>query len=290
MKIGIITDSLRLPLYESIKTASQLGVNGIQMYAVEGDLAPWNITKSKRKLLFDYIQDLGLEVSALCGDFGGHGFQCAAENTEKIEKSKQVLCLAKDLGSNVVTTHIGIIPHDDNEVLDAMMNACQQLETIAKEHDGYFAIETGCETPEALKKFLINANLKRVCVNYDPANLVMVTNSDPVAGVNTLKDYIVHTHAKDGIFKKAVDPRLVYGYPGFKSMSHEDISKAVTRGEFFAEVPLGEGSVDFDKYVKALKAINYTGYLTIEREVNQNPIQDITLAVNFLKKILNANL
>jgi hypothetical protein len=29
--------------------------------------------------------------------------------------------------------------------------------------------------------------------------MVMVTGDDPVHGVHLLKDYIVHTHAKDGI-------------------------------------------------------------------------------------------
>jgi sugar phosphate isomerase/epimerase len=38
-----------------------------------------------------------------------------------------------------------------------------------------------------------------VAVNLDPANFVMVTGDDPVQAVYTLKDYIVHTHAKDGV-------------------------------------------------------------------------------------------
>ena len=38
-----------------------------------------------------------------------------------------------------------------------------------------------------------------VAVNMDPANLVMVTGDDPVQAVLRRKDYIVHTHAKDGI-------------------------------------------------------------------------------------------
>ena len=56
--------------------------------------------------------------------------------------------------------------------------------------------------------------------------------------------------------------------------------------EYFEEKPLGQGDVNFDKYLKALEEINYDGYLTIEREVGANPVQDITEAVKFLQKKL----
>ena len=35
-------------------------------------------------------------------------------------------------------------------------------------------------------------------------------------------------------------------------------------GDFIREVPLGEGQVNFDRYVPALRAAKYDGYLTVE--------------------------
>ena len=60
-----------------------------------------------------------------------------------------------------------------------------------------------------LKKFLDSLLSRGVAVNLDPANLVMVTDDDPVEAVYTLKDYIVHTHAKDGILLKKTDPKVI---------------------------------------------------------------------------------
>ena len=80
-----------------------------------------------------------------------------------------------------------------------MHNACAELSRFANEMGAYFAIETGPETADRLKSFLDGLGTKGVAVNYDPANFVMVTGDDPVQGVYTLKDYIVHTHAKDGV-------------------------------------------------------------------------------------------
>lgn len=54
----------------------------------------------------------------------------------------------------------------------------------------------------------------------------------------------------------------------------------------FKEVPLGEGQVNWDKYIAALKEIGFDGFLTIERECGDDPAADIVLAVDFLRSKL----
>lgn len=285
-KLGIIVDSLRLPLREGLKTAKNLGADGVQIYAVDGEMAPENLNSASRKELKDYIASLGLEISALCGDLGGHGFQDREMNPQKIEKSKRILDLAVDLGTNIVTTHIGIIPEDPaSRVYESMQKSCDELGIYAKSLNAYFAIETGPETSIRLKTFLDTLSTNGVSVNFDPANMVMVTGDDPVEGVKVLKDYIVHTHVKDGVRNKPVDPRDVYGALGYGGgVDHEQIAKMVTEGEYFRELPLGEGKVDFPNYFLALQETGYQGYLTIEREVGTNPVHDIRDAISFLRR------
>ena len=53
----------------------------------------------------------------------------------------------------------------------------------------------------------------------------------------------------------------------------------------FSEVPLGTGSVPYKEYLDALEKIGFNGYLTIEREVGENPIKDIKTAVEFLREL-----
>lgn len=285
-KIGIIVDSLRLPLRDGLKAAKDMGADGVQIYAVDGEMAPENLNSPARKELKAYIESLGLEISALCGDLGGHGFQDYQQNPVKIEKSKRILDLAVELGTNIVTTHIGIVPEEkESHIYEAMQRACEELGIYAKSMNAYFAIETGPETSARLKSFLDSLSTNGVSVNFDPANMVMVTGDDPVEGIKLLKDYIVHTHVKDGIQLKPVDPRDVYGTLGYgEGTDHKKIAQMVASGEFFREVPLGNGAVDFAKYFAALNDIQYNGYLTIEREVNTNPIKDISMAVDFIKR------
>ena len=121
-------------------------------------------------------------------------------------------------------------------------------------------------------------------VNFDPANLVMVTGDDPVQGVRLLKPYIVHTHVKDGIRVREVDPRIVYRPIGFNPMDRQETAVMLTGGKPYKEVPLGEGAVPFDPYFAALEEIGYKGYLTIEREAGDDPEEDIRKAVQFIKR------
>jgi len=279
--IGVMADSFQLPFEQSIVKAREVGANGVQLYAIQGEITPENLTAEKRKNVNRILKENELVVSALCGDFGGHGFARKEENLLKIEKSKRIVDLALDLGTTIVTTHIGVVPRDNTcDRYKIMQEACNQLAEYAYSNQAYFAIETGPEPAIVLKSFLDGLCSEGVAINLDPANLVMVTGDDPTKAVYTLKDYIVHTHAKDGIMKKQTDPNVIYDYfaDGGIDELHLD--------EYFKEVPLGMGSVDFDAYIQALREIGYSGFLTVEREVGNQPEDDIRMAVRFLQKYL----
>lgn len=276
-KIGVIIDSFRSGLKEGILKSKEAGAQGIQLYATHGQAAPENMDKIKIQELRDFISSNGLEIAAVCGDLGGHGFSVKEDNDWRIEKSKRILDLAAELGTNVVTTHIGVIPESkDHPRWRVLYDACEELSDYANSIGSYFAIETGPERAVVLKEFLDSLTSKGVRVNLDPANFVMVTGDRPVDAVRILGEYIVHTHAKDGIMLFKKDPEVIYGII-------EDAHKDETA---FKEVPLGEGDVDFVTYLKALSESGYDGYLTIERETGDDPGLDIRKAVTFLKSLI----
>ncbi len=278
--IGVMVESFKLPFREAIERASALGAKGIQMYATTGEMAPENLTEQKIKDVLDIVKSNGMVFSALCGDFGG--LSDSERNKERVERLKRVMELALKLETNIVTTHIGVVPVDKKHPrYGVMQDACYTLAEFADSLNSHFAIETGPETATVLKSFLDSLDSKGVAVNLDPANFVMVTGDDPVKAVYTLKDYIVHTHAKDGIKLLDVRPEIIYGV--------EKATEEEVWGKAFEEVPLGKGRVDFDNYLKALEDIGYKGFLTIEREVGENPALDIKTAFDFLKRKIKEN-
>ena len=270
--IGVMTDSFRLPLEAALTAAQQLGAQGVQIYATGKEIAA-DMPQSARKELKARMQDCDLALAALCADFG-HGFGDSKKNPKLIEDSRRILELAMDLGTNIITTHIGVIP--ENSAYDRykiMQDACYELSRYADDAKAHFAVETGPERADVLKAFLDALSSRGVAVNMDPANFVMVTGDDPVKAVYTLKDYIVHTHAKDGRRLKEKDPEIIYGL----------LEEELQSGQSFIELPLGQGDVDFSGYLKALADIGYKGFLTIEREVGENPARDIRTAMEFLQ-------
>lgn len=255
MKIGLISDSFRLGFSESIKEASKLDVSGVQKYLTTGEFSPENMTTSKIAEIKDIMDSNGLVFSAICGDFG-----VDLDAPGIVDKSKRVLDAAKELGCNIVTTHIGKLYLEEDARLELIRKNASELAHYADTIGSVFAAETGQEKAPILKAFLDSLGAKGLRVNYDPANLVMVADDDPVQGVHVLKDYIVHTHAKDGIRRS---------------------------DNTWLEVPLGTGGVDFDNYLMALHEVGFEGFLTIEREVGDKPAADIKLAVDFLIEKLN---
>ncbi len=257
-KIGVMIDSFRLGTREAIEKAAELGADGVQVYCTSGAMEPASMTTEKRLEFVDFVRDQGMVISALCGDLGT-GLLDADANEWVVRKHKAFVDLAADLGTHVVTTRLGCLPDDEYcEQWRVGVAAVREVADYAAERGIGFAGETGSEAPEVLHRFLVKVGSAGIKVNYDPANLVMA-GYDHLGGVEILGEYIVHTHAKDGVRR-------------------DDGTSA--------EVRLGQGGVDFPRYLEKLKGIDYRGFLTIEREAGDDPVSDIAAGVEFLRQFL----
>jgi sugar phosphate isomerase/epimerase len=275
-KIGIISDSFRLPTRTAIEQAAAIGAEGISFYATAPDFLSENPAELRAR-----CADAGLEIASLIGELGGHGWQDENENREKIPKLKEMVRLAARLGTSVITGHIGVIPADSSHPRYAIMqSACRELGRFAHDHGVCFGIETGPEPAVRLRRFLDELDQPGIKVNLDPANLVMVVRDDPVQAVHELAPYIVSTHAKDGRNLQPCDPEQVYN--AFAAGGFEELTART--GQLFEERPLGQGDVPWGPYLTALCACNCNGWLTIERETGDHPAADIAEAVCYLRQ------
>jgi sugar phosphate isomerase/epimerase len=226
------------------------------MYVSGGDFHPSKLSVDDRADFLRLVREKGLEVSALCGEIGG--YSDPARGDWAIEETKAYLDLSADLGPRIVTAHIGVIP--DAPSSPTWSAIARVLEEVGRHGDAIgavFACETGPEAPGLMRRFIEQLDTSSIRVNYDPANLAMM-GFDPIAGVETLGDLVVHTHAKDGL--RHPDGRM-------------------------EEVPLGQGAVPFGEWVGALRAKGYSGYYTVERECGDNAYGDIADAVAFLRSL-----
>ncbi len=77
--------------------------------------------------------------------------------------------------------------------------------------------------------------------------------------MNDLGQHIMYVRAKDGV---------------------RDLAQG--RG---LEVPLGRGSADFPELIGLLEEFGYRGYFTVARENATDPINEISMAVEYLSNI-----
>ena len=277
MKIGALSSSLRKPFPVTLEKYAQMGLKGIQL------LAEPHILIADDKILAGYkkmCDSFGLEVSAVCGDVSRAHFSVELEWEDRVRVHNRVVDLAEKLDSHIITTHIGVVPEDQNDpVYEMMAKSLKAAADYSASKGAVLAVETGPEKAETLLQLLNDIDSKGIGVNLDPANLRMVACVDAAHAVKVLGKYIVHTHAKDGINIVAGSPAAAYGIvevDGSRRVFKEERSQ-------YKEVPLGEGQVEWDPYLAALKEVGFDGFLTIERECGEDPEGDILKAYNFLK-------
>jgi sugar phosphate isomerase/epimerase len=82
-KIGVVLSSFRLSLEESLKKAAQIGIKGIQLWNVGGELDPRNMSKDKKERFTRKASSLGLTIIALCGDIGGFAEESNVKDGKK---------------------------------------------------------------------------------------------------------------------------------------------------------------------------------------------------------------
>lgn len=280
MKIGVLLDSYELPFDDALDKAADLGVDGVQFYTTRGRLAAWEMDEKARRELRARVAERGLAISALCGDLGGHGFERAIESRERVRKTEAIIDLARELGAPIVTTHVGVIPETRNEVYRTLLLAMREVASYAGMHGVKIAIETGPEPALRLRGFIDDVGEEALGVNFDPANLVMVQGADPVESFTLLRESVFYTHAKDGRMVKRGDPAEIYRAfaDGPPESFHAD--------DYFLELPIGEGAVDFERYVGELRRTAFDGYLTVEREAGEDRAGDIARGVALLRRLL----
>jgi L-ribulose-5-phosphate 3-epimerase len=170
------------------------------------------------------------------------GFTAPGYAAARIARTREVSNFAAGLGLKALSCHIGFIPEDrSNPIYDDLLGIARELCDACAANGQDFVLETGQESAKTLLQFLADVERPNLKVNFDPANMILYGSGDPIEALGMLKEHVLSVHCKDGV-------------------------SPAGPGQLGKEVALGDGEVDFPGFLKALKQMNYTGLLTIERE------------------------
>jgi sugar phosphate isomerase/epimerase len=183
----------------------------------------------------------------------------------RMDALKRASDLAKMCDIHAVHTHCGFIPENPNEPLYAdTVKAIQDVAGYCGANGQTFLMETGQESPVTLLRAITDAGLDNIGVNLDTANLILYGKGDPVAALDVIGKYVRGLHAKDGLYP--TDPKHL--------------------GQ---EVAIGKGKVDFPELMRKLHKLNYTGPITIEREISgARQEDDIRASITYLQRLIDS--
>lgn len=273
-------NNLNKRLVKSLEFVKSIGLDGVQVGISYGKYNVEHANIRQYVKLEKLLNKSQLEISAFCGELGGKGLMEDNKNPIQIAKLRKMIDLAVKMNVHIISTHIGVVPQNtQDDTYITIRKALLEIGEYAMRNRVTIAIETGPEKATVLKG-LLDSLPGGIGINLDPANLAMCACDDPVQAVYTLRDYIVHTHAKDGKNIQPVDTRFVYGFvrEGDKKM----LVAPQPDKPIYEETRLGEGSVDWDNYIAALNDIGYKGYMAIEREYGKNTEKDISDGASLL--------
>lgn len=217
----------------------------------------------------------GIEITTIFCSFAGESYAnisavqtsvgLVPESTraERVQRISKIGKFAHEIGVTRVAMHIGSVHGDHSAPLHAqMVQVTRQICDELASRGQVFALETGQENAQTLKRFIEDVKRDNLKVNFDPANMILYGVDQPISALNVLIPWIDGVHCKDGRWP-------------------------TQEGQLGQETPLGEGDVDFRAWLKRLLELGYRGPLTIEREISgDQQRQDILRAVALLEGLL----
>lgn len=275
MKLGLCCRDVEgMDLEQQLEQAHRLGFENVQ-------IAMWimdHLTPEHARHTKELLDKYELHLTELwCGwtkpafwDFkngpSNLGLVPAEYRFMRLQDLLKGAAYARELGVTDIVTHLGFIPQDPTDGnYVGLIHALRHLSAELKKHGQYFSFETGQETPLIVRRCIEDVGSDNIGVNYDPGNLLIYGNGNPVDGLDLLGDYVRSVHAKDGTYPTS-------GY---------------VTGQ---EMVMGEGQVDMKGVVEKLKLHGFKGVLSIEHErkgiSNEQKEQEILHAKKYMEALL----
>jgi sugar phosphate isomerase/epimerase len=253
--IGVFA-SVDAGLGVQLEVVRDLGIPTVQLHAPRRETR----TPEKAREFLAKLDALGICITVVFGGFEGEsyadiptvvktvGLVPPASRAARTCEMKEIADFAKLLGVDAVGLHLGFVPHDPDgsmygDVLAVTRDLCDHCQKLGQN----VHLETGQEPADVLLKFIGDVDRGNLFINFDPANMILYGCGEPIAALRKVGKYVRSVHCKDACW--ANNPGKQWG----------------------CEVPLGEGEVGMENFLRTLAEIGYAGPLTIEREIPQEP-------------------
>jgi sugar phosphate isomerase/epimerase len=240
----------------NLQVAHELGVPTAHLHAPKKE----SRTRKRADEFLATLDRLGIRISVVFVGFEGEsyadiptvartiGLVPPETRAARTQETKEIADFARLLGVDALGLHVGFVPEEADDPMYAQVVAVtREVCDHCKTNGQRLHLETGQEPVDVLLRFLGDVDRDNLFVNFDPANMILYGSGEPIAALKKAGPHVRSVHCKDATW--AANPGREWG----------------------AEVPLGEGDVGMEDFLRTLAAIGYDGPLTIEREIPQEP-------------------
>ncbi len=268
--IGVCSWSLQVTSVPELKAfMDSLGVSIVQIACGDPHHAAWD----ERDHMPQVAKAAGFTMFGAMLGFPGEdyttpqtiartgGFSDPETRPARLDTLRWGLARTKELGLADLTLHAGFIPPVGDAARRSFLDTLGTVAALAEAAGVVVAFETGQEPAALLRRTLDDLKSPHLKVNFDPANMLLYDQDDPLAAVELLAGDIRSVHVKDG-------------------------NRPTVPGTWGTEVPLGQGQTRTAEFIAALGRIGYAGPLCIEREVGTQAerFADIAAGVRYLRE------
>lgn len=272
LAIGICSWSLQVKSVPELRRLlDQLGINVVQIACGDPHHASWDEGDGMPAA----AKAAGFIMTGTMLGFPGEdyttpqtiqktgGFGDPALRAERLQRLEWGLQRTQDLGLSDIMFHGGFIPDPGSPDRKPFLDTLAKAADMAQRRGITMALETGQETAELLRRTLDDLRCPNVCVNFDPANMLLYDMGDPLRAIEILAPDIRSVHVKDA-------------------------NRPKVKGEWGEEVPLGKGQTNTEQFIHTLIKVGYRGPLVIEREVGNQAqrLADVAWGIKFLRECL----
>ncbi|MGQ0635252.1 MAG: sugar phosphate isomerase/epimerase family protein [Planctomycetaceae bacterium] len=257
LQIAIATRYLNEPLRQALRSAAEMGAQGVQL-DLRDELPAGELTETGRRQFRHHLNEMGLRVAA--AHFPTRRTYFDEESLDaRVAATRAAMDFAWDLGCTVLMVRWGKIPGDKaSKEYRTLVEVIGDLAAYGNRVGVTLAAAPMHDSAEAMRELIGAIQTGPAGVDFDPAGFVLA-GQKPHEALQTLLPFVAHVQARDAIRE--------IGGSGL-------------------EVPLGRGETDWGLLLPVLEEAGYRRWISVVRTQGDDKRGDIRRAVQFLKNVL----
>ena len=256
-RLAVATRCFRQPLMDSLLSAANVGVEGVQ-FDLRNEVVAANLSETGRRQFLHRISELNLAVS-------GASYPLSRPLTEEHEVDRRVselrdaMTFAYSLKAKTLCCKVGRIPEDPAsksrlllvEILTDLAAHSNRVGTV-------LCITPTNDSAEDLLALVNEVKSGPIGIDFDPAHFALTGRSNAEA-LRVLHAVTMHVQLRDG-------------FKGFDGGGQEST--------------VGSGVVDWVELLAVLSETDYRGWMTAIRNQGDDRANDIVRAVKHVGRLL----